>query len=648
VTAPAVQQPAAQDAPHRLTLRPILRLAWRTLPYLKEARRDIVWLAVLTALLVAAALKLAPLLYNLGYDSLLLGKPTSMSGARLLRLPIEDFVQVDALDVAARQLLRGRLMVLVLGSALLLTPFVLALINFWVRLQQHINQGLRVEMMEHVQAMSLRFHTGSQVGDAIYRAYQDSAMVTTLMSMLVRPLVPLFFMFVGLVIVFAYDRKTALALVVMYLLGFALSFYYGRRLRVSFRVARESNSALTSQVQETMAAIKVVKAFGTESLERQRFERRSDAAFEAAYRARMQLATLGIASFALAALPAMAAAAYIAVWAAGSRPISAALPFVVSVVWTLGAYKWVTFVTRAMGASATHSLLKQWGELQNAAVGMDRAFAHVDLDPEVKDTAGAGVLERIEREIVFRGVSFAYEPDRPVLHAVDLRACAGKITALCGPTGSGKSTLVSLLLRLFDPDQGRIEIDGVDIRSFTLQSLRDGVAIALQENLLFGTTIAENIRYARPSASDAEVREAARIACALEFIEALPLGFDTPLGERGSKLSTGQRQRLSIARAIIKDAPVLILDEPTASLDAETELRVLENLAAWAKGRAVLLITHRLSTIRRADEIVYLRDGAVVESGTPAELMLKPGGAYRRFVEIEREAGSLQRPEQRV
>jgi ATP-binding cassette, subfamily B, bacterial IrtB/YbtQ len=150
--------------------------------------------------------------------------------------------------------------------------------------------------------------------------------------------------------------------------------------------------------------------------------------------------------------------------------------------------------------------------------------------------------------------------------------------------------------------------------------------------------VAENIRYARPSASDEDVREAARIACALEFIEALPLGFDTPLGERGSKLSTGQRQRLSIARAIIKNAPILILDEPTASLDAETELRVLENLGAWAKGRAVLLITHRLSTIRRADKIVYLRDGVVVESGKPLELMTLPGGAYRRFVEIERDA----------
>jgi len=207
-----------------------------------------------------------------------------------------------------------------------------------------------------------------------------------------------------------------------------------------------------------------------------------------------------------------------------------------------------------------------------------------------------------------------------------------------GPTGSGKSTLVSLILRLFDPDQGAIEIDGIDIINFKLENLRSRISIALQENLLFGTTIRENIRYAVPSASDEQVREAARIACADDFIEQHTLGYDTPLGERGSKLSTGQRQRLSIARAVIKNPTILILDEPTASLDAETELQVLRNLAEWGQGRAIFLITHRLSTIRRADHIVYMNDGKIVEQGTHNQLITLLGGAYRRFVELEQQS----------
>lgn len=634
-----MQSPAEQHPQPALTFRPILRLAWRTLPYLKDSRREIMRLVLIALPLLFLAVTLGFLVYDLGINRMLLGKPVTSFEASLLGLDPGTFVEVDELEIAARKVVRGKLIVFVLGAAAVTVPLVLAFLVYWVRLLQRINQHVRVQMVQQVQAMSLRFHSGAAIGDSIYRAYQDSAQVTTLMSMLVRPLWPLLWMTVAFGVLIVFERRTALAFAAMYLGSLGLAYYFGRKLRVSFRRARETNSALTTRVQETMAAIKVVKAFGSEPMEQARFEQSSNEAFAAAYQARMQLATFGIVSFVVSAVPAMAAAAYMAVWAAHGNALSGAAAMAMTgfAVWNLGAYGYATG-RAATGARSAHGFLKLWGELQNAAVGMDRAFAHVDLDPEVKDTSGARAFSGIEREIAFHSVTFGYDPSHPVLHSVDLRAHAGQITALCGPTGSGKSTLVSLLLRLFDPDQGRIEIDGVDIKGFTLQSLRDGVAIALQENLLFGTTIRENIRYARPSASDAEVREAARVACALEFIEALPLGFDTPLGERGSKLSTGQRQRLSIARAIIKDAPVLVLDEPTASLDADTELRVLQNLAVWAKGRAVLLITHRLSTIKRADAIVYLRDGAVVESGAPSELMAKPNGAYRRFVELERGA----------
>jgi ABC-type multidrug transport system fused ATPase/permease subunit len=222
-----------------------------------------------------------------------------------------------------------------------------------------------------------------------------------------------------------------------------------------------------------------------------------------------------------------------------------------------------------------------------------------------------------------------------VLEGVDLVAPVGTITAIVGPTGSGKSTLVALLLRLFDPEQGSIEIDGRDLRGFRVASVRANVSIALQENVLFGTTVRENIRYAMPDAGDEAVRQAARVACADEFIRELPDGYDTLLGERGTKLSTGQRQRLSIARALLKDASVLVLDEPTAALDAETELRVLRNLHEWGRGRAIFLITHRLSTIRRADQIAVMAQGRVAELGSHDELIAREGGLYRSLVESE-------------
>ncbi len=577
---------------------------------------------------------------DLFLNRMLGGNPVTAFEAELLLLDPAIFVHVESLSIAARQLLRDRLVIGALVFVVVMTP-----IGLWAAwkllfIVQRINQILRVEMVANMQAMSMRFHANARVGDSIYRTYQDSAMVTNLMGMLVQPIGPIFAGVAGFFLTFVYDWRLSLVWLGLYAAAYGMARYYTPILRRNFREARERNSALTSCIQETLSGLKVVKAYGAEPFEQARFEAASQAAFDGAYGARTNLALMGILAFILSALPGMLTATVVSVLAREGKPLAAgfALAFVGFATWNLGAYANVLGRVGSWSRGARR-LIWLWGRGQDMAIGMERAFTQVDMRPEVEDAEDAVPLPDFRASVVFRGVHFGYDPRHPVLHGVDLEARAGTITALVGPTGSGKSTLVSLLLRLFDPDQGEIEIDGLDLRKIELESLRNHVSIALQENLLFATSIRENIRYAVPAASDEQVRDAARVACAGGFIDALPDGYDTMLGERGARLSTGQRQRLSIARAVIKDPRILVLDEPTASLDAETELQVMRNLAEWGRGRAIFVVTHRLSTIRRADQIVYLRDGQVVEAGSHAELMERPGGAYRRFVELERSSG---------
>ena len=623
---------------HGLDVRPVVRLAWRTLPYLRPALRELRPVIPVLLLAILLGVPAGMLGSDLVLTRMLTGEPLTPFQAGLLRLDPGTFVAVDQLTAASQRVLRDRLLLVAVVLSVASMPVVAWLILVFIKIQQRINQILRVQMVERVQAMSLRFHSEQKVGDSVYRTYQDSAMVANLMAMLFRPIGPLFNIATGLVIGLLFDWRLPLMLLALYGFSYALARRYTSGLRHGFRQARERNSALTSRIQETLAGVRVIKAFGAEAVEQERFEEASRAAFESAFDARARLAGYGILAFGLSALPGMAVAAYLAVLAREGTPLLAgvALAFVGFATWNLGAYG---DANRRFGswARSARVLVGMWGRAQDMAVGMDRAFSHVDLEPEVQDAPDAVVLPPFREAVVFRGVSFRYQSDRPVLRGIDLEATAGTITAVVGPTGSGKSTLVSLMLRLFDPDEGCIEIDGLDLRAVRLESLRANVSIALQENLLFGTTIRENIRYALEDATDGQVESAARIACADEFIRAQPHGYDTLLGERGTKLSTGQRQRISIARAIIKDTPILVLDEPTASLDAETELRVMRNLADWGRGRAIFLVTHRLSTIRRADQIVYLRDGRIVEAGSHDELMAATGGAYRRFVELEQE-----------
>jgi ABC-type multidrug transport system fused ATPase/permease subunit len=623
-------------------MRLVVAILIRCLALLRPVRKHIAALLVGFATLSIALLPLGLLFVDTLWTRVLQGNPLLAVEARFFDFPVELVTSEAGFTPDVRRRLAVRLIWMGSGIAVVLIPSFIALYYYQVWILQRVNQTLRVRLLGHLQSLSLRFHSDNRVGDAIYRLTQDSSMVTQLIQVLIlTPISALGQFLLALVVVSLFAPHLALILALVWIPALIAGAWFSQRLRLRFRRARETNSALTARIQEALSGIKVIKAYGAEAFEQARFEESSDEAFQAAFSSRNLYASFHVVSFWIFGSFALFLTALATIEVTrGTELAAGVLGFS---VWNLGLYNF--FKGRLGSATETlKDIFKTWGRAQDIAIGLDRVFEVMDRKPEVEDEPGAIPLDGLREHIRFRRVTFHYQSDRPVLDDVDLDARVGTITAIVGPTGSGKSTLMALLLRLFDPTSGRIEIDGVDLRRFQIRSLREKISIALQENVLFGESVRENIRFGMTAASDEEVERAARVAAAEDFIRELPRGFDTQLGERGSKLSTGQRQRLSIARALLKDSPILILDEPTAALDAATELEVLRNLSEWGRGRAIFLITHRLSTIRHADQIAVLKAGRVVETGTHEALMSRPQSPYRALIEAARMASSGEAP----
>jgi ATP-binding cassette subfamily B protein/subfamily B ATP-binding cassette protein MsbA len=475
------------------------------------------------------------------------------------------------------------------------------------------------DLFAHLQRLSVRFHGQHPVGDTVRRVTSDCGCVATIVR---DALLPLLTTAISLVAMFAIlwsidPVLTLLALAVVPCMVIVFHLYAGPMEERSYR-QQEVEGGLYAVVEQTLSAIPLVQTFGREEHGDRRFReggRSSIAATLKATSVQLQFKVLmGLAT---------AAGTAAILWVGASHALEGRL--------SVGS---VLVFLSYLGAlyAPLEGIMYTSSTIQSATGSARRVREVLEAEVEVKD--GPEELPAVRGHVRLEEVSFAYQPGRPVLRCVSLEALPGQTVAVVGYTGAGKTTLLSLVTRLFDPTQGRVLIDGHDLRTVRLEGLRRQVAVVLQEPFLFPLSVADNIAYGRPTASRAEIESAAQAANAHEFILALPHGYDTVIGERGATLSGGERQRLSIARALLKDAPVLILDEPTSALDAQTEGLLLEALQRLMHGRTTLLIAHRLSTVRDADRIVVLDQGQVVEQGSHDQLLAQ-GGLYARLYELQ-------------
>jgi subfamily B ATP-binding cassette protein MsbA len=486
---------------------------------------------------------------------------------------------------------------------------------------QWVMHDLRLTLYHHIQRLSLSFHDQSQTGDLLGRVTSDidaiqSFITSGLLGALINSLT-----LVGMVCVMFYVnwRFTLIALSVAPVL-FAVVYSYTRRIKKAAREVRKKESEMVSVMQEVLSSIRVVKAFAREDYEERRLQEESLETVEMALRARSLKAKLSPFVDIIVAI-----GTALVLWF-GAR---------MALEGTLSAGSLIVFIFY-LGKmyKPMQELSKMTDAYSKASVGYERIREVLDTDREVKDLPGSRRAPYFKGKIDLERVSFSYQPDVPVLKDVNLNIEPGQVAALVGPTGAGKTTIISLIPRFYDPTSGVLKIDGYDVRRFKQKSLRQQISLVLQETILFHGPIWNNIAYGKPGATRGEIFRAAELANAHEFIDKMPEGYNTIVGERGVTLSGGQRQRIAIARAIIRDTPILILDEPSSGLDAASEKLVFEALDRLMENRTTIVIAHRLATVRRANIIFVVKDGAIVERGTHEEL-LRSGGLYSELYEIQ-------------
>jgi ATP-binding cassette subfamily B protein len=476
---------------------------------------------------------------------------------------------------------------------------------------------LRTDLYAYLQSLSLKYHDARRSSDSSFRVAYDSQSIQTIYNKGFTNIFGSVVMLLGtFCVMLRIDwQLTLLSLAIVPAIVAAI-YFFAHRIRRDSTTIQEQESALLAQAQEGLSSVRMVHAFGREEWEVRQFHLQAQESLHANLRLTLTNVNSALVISTLMVLG-TAAMYYLGTLhvLAGTLSLGSLLVFSAYLLMLYQPLESLTYTAWAM---------------EGATAGARRCFEVLDRADDVVDADDAKEITSTNGAIGFDNVSFSYGATQPVLADINLTIAPNQIVALVGGTGAGKSTLLSLVPRFYDPSGGSVQLDGLDLRTITKKSLRAKIAIVLQDTVLFSTTIRENIAYGRPEASEDEIHEAARRAQADEFISALPKGYDSPVGERGGHLSVGQRQRIGIARAFLKDAPILLLDEPTSALDPTTEAAIMETIKELMRGRTTLIVTHRLATIHNVDQIVVLEHGRIVEQGRGPELVAK-GGVYAKL-----------------
>ena len=541
-------------------------------------------------------------------------------GERKLPPWLDDFLRRfmasgGKMQIAAAAAIATILIALLGAAASYLANYYTTSVGQWVA------NDLRLRTYHHLQQLSLNYYNTHEMGTLLSTITADVQTIQNFASSsTLGILVDMFTIVAMLVIMFWLNWDFTMIAVGVTPFMLLMVSRFKKAVKKATREVRKQQSNVVAVVQQGLESMRVVKAFGRQDLEQEELSDVSKATVEAALKARRVKALLSP----IVTVTVSLCTAFV-LWRSSSLILKGTM--------TTGALTvFLSYLSKFF--KPVQDLATMTNTIAQTAVGVERVRAILEANDVIEERGDAREPQPLKGEIKFENVAFAYNKDAPVLTDVNFQIQAGQMVGVVGPTGGGKSTIVSLIPRFYDPSAGKVSVDGVDIRDYTIHGLRNQIAYVLQETVLFRGTVAENIAYGRGSATRDEIVKAAKLANADEFIAKMPQGYDTMVGDRGDTLSGGQRQRIGIARALIRNNPILILDEPTAALDTESEQLVMEALERLMKGRTVITIAHRLSTIRNSDKIVVLKGGVVAEEGTHDELMAK-SGVYAELYHIQ-------------